>query len=584
MKITFVHSPEDFYDQNYGTQFSPLWAYYLAAYVPKHWEVDIIDCRLEDINRCAPADIFAFGGINQDFQVMTQTMAKLKIRFPKATFLLGGPITWSFEKEGKLHLLNPFDHIFILDGEEALPRFLEHYEKGELDSPGRVIRSPRYPFSQAKKPFFELMDQKKNNYYGAVVEVSRGCPFLCEFCDIRVLPNNNQTNTKEIALIVEELDEHYRRGITQFQFACDNFIGDTKWAHACCDALLAWKERVGADISLFTWLTINLYKMPSLMIKMRKIGFSILFIGIESVNHNSLLETAKIQNMGALEEAVKTIHSHGFIIAPGLIFGFDSDLETVFKDTLNFIVKTGLIGGDPSFLTALAGTPLYSRMKKSGRLIEREGGAIERKKIMTNIRYLQDKNFLSRGFMQFVKEFTSPGYQYARLKNHVDLIVKGPCFVPVKNSGYASPLPYLKKQIKNLGYMTMLWKRTRFLSRPDRLWAVLKGWGLTRRYARKRPGLATHFFYWLYVWTNMALKYEGLQWSDFALSSVDATFDRTKAADYAQMSETEREENQKEGVKAEIQSRYTTQALRKLAQTERAIQNKESSPSIPLPN
>ena len=103
------------------------------------------------------------------------------------------------------------------------------------------------------------------------------------------------------------------------------------------DAILEWKDRTGANVSIMAWLTINLYKMKSLMKKMRKAGFSILFIGIESVNQNSLLETAKVQNMKSLGEAVETIHSFGFIIAPGFIFGFDSDDDKTFQNTLTFI-------------------------------------------------------------------------------------------------------------------------------------------------------------------------------------------------------------------------------------------------------
>ena len=67
MKLTFVHAPEDYYDQNYGTQFFPVWAYCLASFVPRQWDIDIIDCRSENITDCEPAEVFAFGGINQDF-------------------------------------------------------------------------------------------------------------------------------------------------------------------------------------------------------------------------------------------------------------------------------------------------------------------------------------------------------------------------------------------------------------------------------------------------------------------------------------------------------------------------------------
>ena len=46
--------------------------------------------------------------------------------------------------------------------------------------------------------------------------------------------------------------------------------------------------------ALYTWLTINLYKQRGLMRKLRKAGFDMVFIGVESFSTNSLLETAKI--------------------------------------------------------------------------------------------------------------------------------------------------------------------------------------------------------------------------------------------------------------------------------------------------
>ena len=41
MRITFVHCPEEHYDQSYGTQFIPLWAHTLASHVPEKWDVEI---------------------------------------------------------------------------------------------------------------------------------------------------------------------------------------------------------------------------------------------------------------------------------------------------------------------------------------------------------------------------------------------------------------------------------------------------------------------------------------------------------------------------------------------------------------
>lgn len=582
-KITFVNAPEDFYDQNYGTRFISLWAYTLASYVPDTWDVEILDCKTESPSAAGNADVFAFSGINQDIDSIRYVHDLLKGKYPDATFILGGPITWSLEQEGKLDCLRYFDYLFILDGEETLPDFLRKLERGEHKALAQVIRAERFPVGQARKIRFDLLRPKAEYYYGAVVEVSRGCPFLCEFCDIRVLPGNNRSNNKDINLIVEELDEYYKLGITQVQFACDNFIGNVAWARECVDAIIAWKDRTGAKISIFTWLTINLYKMPQLMAKMRQAGFSILFIGIESVNRNSLLETAKVQNISALHEAVREIHSYGFVIAPGFIFGFDSDTETMFDDTLKFFVETGLIGGDPSFLTALAGTPLYERMQRAGRLIEREDAVTARKKIQTNIRYLQDADFLVKGFVRFMRVYTSPEFQYARFENHMKLIMESGKFVPVDGGGYASPREYLKLQLRNpyKGTLTtggcsssaqsnrrMLFLRIAYIMlKPSSFMAVLKAWRLLKKCSCRYPGLAIHFNYWVYVWTNMGLKYWGVSERDFGVHSVGKDFDLTKLVEESKpIAKPSLKVLRRGDPRVADQSRFTNQALKILVE------------------
>ena len=543
-----------------------MWAFTLAAHVPDSWEAVIVDSIFESTAGIGPSDVFAFSGINQDVDCIRRVHDELKDRYPEATFIVGGPITWSLEQERKLDILEYFDFIFVLDGEETLPRFLIDLDSGNIDPLLKIIRTDRFSLTKARKIRFDLYRPKADHYYGALVEVSRGCPFLCEFCDIRVLPGNNQSHTKNIDLIIEEMDEYYKLGITQFQFACDNFIGDIVWARKCVDAIIEWKQRTGAKIAIFTWLTINLYKMPDLMQKMGDAGFSILFIGIESVNQNSLLETAKVQNNLALDQAVRTIQSYGFIIAPGFIFGFDSDTEHVFDETLDFLKNSGLIGGDPSFLMALPGTPLFARMKKAGRLID-EDTATVRNKITTNIRYLLDAGAMVDGFIYFMETYTSPEFQLARYKNHVSMLMESDTLISQEGSGYGSPLEYIQLQFKDMSRLKDLFRRIFFITKkPLVLWAVLQAWWLTKKCTRQYPGLGLHFNYWVYVWTNMAVKYRGLNIKDFAISSVGADFDiSTIIESMGKEGASSDAPHVKGDVKVSHQRRYTEKALRKLA-------------------
>jgi radical SAM superfamily enzyme YgiQ (UPF0313 family) len=566
--ISFIHSPNIRYDQNYGTLFPPVWAYTLAAHLPLGWESRVFDCTFEPLDRVADSLVFAFSGQNQDLEPVLDAHSILKTRFPKSLFIIGGPMTWSLQQEDELDHLQPFDHIFILDGEETLPNFLNQIIDTNAPPPEKIISGDRFDLGSSRAMKISQDDFSAQKYYGTIIEVSRGCPFLCEFCDIRVLPNNNRSHNKPINLIIEEIDFFARLGVTQFQFACDNFIGDLNWARECVDAILEWKTQTNISLSIFTWLTLNLFKDPNLMENMRRAGFSILFIGLESVNENSLLETAKVQNSTRLEEAVRAIQSFGFIIAPGFIFGFDSDPDSIFQDTLNFLETSGLIGGDPSFLMALPGTPLYRRMKNSSRLVINTTKPTNREKISTNIRYLQDSESLVMGFLSFIKTYNSADFQFHRYKNHLESLAYDDSYIDTKNIGYGSPIQYLRLQFRDSTNRKFLFGRILFLLEDFRnLLAFAKAWRLTKRYSKNAPGLISHFNYWIYAWTNMHMKYKNINHSDFSLHSVGKDFNYSNLIDQ----ELEREQFDLESIgpnsrKAAHQSKFTRAALLKLAE------------------
>jgi radical SAM superfamily enzyme YgiQ (UPF0313 family) len=98
-----------------------------------------------------------------------------------------------------------FDHVFIGDGEESFPRFLKDFDGG-VTVPRVVETKQRFDVTRAREFYRPFLDATYKRYYGAVLEVSRGCPFLCEFCDIRVLPDNNRAHNFSAEHIVSELD------------------------------------------------------------------------------------------------------------------------------------------------------------------------------------------------------------------------------------------------------------------------------------------------------------------------------------------------------------------------------------------
>jgi len=528
VKVTFVQTTNRFFadTQMFGVHFMPVWAYTLASHLRgvSDVEISLFDDRFDDLLDIPAADVFLLTGINQDYDAIASLQASIRECFPKARLLVGGPISWSYKMAGKIDALAMFDHVVIGDGEEIIGDLIQSIRSGK-SLPG-VIESPRrFDFARALPMDRELLNRTVSRYYGAVLEVSRGCPFLCEFCDIRVLPDNNRSHNKSPDLIVRELDHLYDLGVRQCLFACDNFIGELSWAEEVCEKIIQWNERSGKKLSLYTWLTINLSRTPRLIRKLRQAGFDMFFIGVESFHRTSLLETAKVQNTTLdLVAAIRLIQSFGFIVVAGLIFGFDTDPDEISGITLAGILKSGLISGDPSLLTALPGTPLYQRMKLSNRLRNAKLG-LGGFKYQTNIRYLKPAPQIRDDFKTFVKRFNRGAYQYQRLLSFYECLNSANYIAP-QTAGYADLKALFSMVLRKPKYIVLLWLRVfRLLRSPVRVYYVLKAFLLTFRENSPARPLWFYFKIWLFTWSNSLVKYANLSDADFDVESVDARFD-----------------------------------------------------------
>lgn len=529
-QISFIHSPDAFLaeTQQYGAMFMPVWAYTLAAYIekPETYDLRLFDMRFDDVEAVPGADLFVFSGVNQDYETIVATHARLRESHPDSTFIVGGPMAWSLNQAGEIDKLAMFDHVFIGDGEEVFPNFLKNFDtRRELPKVTETKR--RFDVTKARGFYRPFLDATYHRYYGGVLEVSRGCPFLCEFCDIRVLPDNNRPHNFPVDHIVSELDHLARLGVRQVLFAADNFIGDQRWAEELLDRIIDWQEESGQHLALYTWLTINLSRHQRLLKKLRLANFDMLFIGVESFSNNSLLETAKVQNTaGDMIKALLEIQSYGFAVVAGLIFGFDSDTPESFNLTLDGMAKAGLISGDPSLLTALPGTPLFRRMGLSGRLRNNKN-SLGGYKYCTNIRYVMPREQMIEGYQRFVQRFCEGDYQYQRLTGFLNNLDQGN-YIPLRSKGYGSLGKYVSMVFRSPHAVKMLAKRlVQVASRPTVIWYALKGLLLVLARSRRHARLLGVYQFWLFNWTNAMLKYKGLTTADFDIDSVPEGFDRT---------------------------------------------------------
>lgn len=524
MKLCFLVcvDPEMEKTQMFGIRYMPVWAYTLAAHIRTRTSIQLLlhDTRISGFKNIPEADVYFYSALNQDIPINVKLVNSLRTKYPKAKHAIGGPATTSLKMASRLETLAGFDGIFIGEGEEQVLPFIEKL----ITSTKEAIlfeAGERFSLERSLEMDFQLLRETYHHYYGGVIEVSRGCPFLCEFCDIRTLPDNNRAHNRSIEILTKELEQFHQLGINNILFACDNFIGDPFWAERLADAIILHKEKTGHAIKAYTWLTINVSNHPRLIEKMKRAGFDMFFIGIESFGTKQLLETAKVQNTKFnLPDAIKTIQSYGVVVVAGLIFGFDTDTDDTVQEALDGILSSGLISGDPTLLTALSGTPLYRRMQLAGRL--REGKvALGGHKYSTNIKYLRSKQSILNDYIYFVGTFNSCGFQLKRYQQFLScLSVKA----TTSKGGYIEPKKILKLIFGNSSaFKQMILRLSRFLISPARVMTVFYALMLT--YFSKH-GSMSHFSFWVFNWSNSLIKYSGISSKDFNIESVEGPITR----------------------------------------------------------
>lgn len=566
MRVAFVHAPNpEFADtQMFGVHLMPVWVYTLAAHCADLPDITMAlwDLRFDALADVADADVFCLSGLNQDQESLLGTLATLRARYPHARFLVGGPICWSLHTAGTLAPLLAFDHVVIGDGEATLPALLVDLQQGRTVPPVIEVGA-RYPLDKARPMYAPLVRSSLHRYYGAVVEVSRGCPFLCEFCDIRVMPDNNRAHVKPVGLIVEEIETLHALGARQILLACDNLVGDLRWAESLCDAIIDWRTRTGHGVSFHTWLTVNVSRHPRLLAKLRTAGFDMVFIGVESFSQSSLLETAKVQNTATeLVPALRTIQSYGLVVVAGLILGFDTDPPDVVDHTLDGLRSSGLISGDPSLLAALPGTPLYRRMQLAGRLRDNKLG-LGGFKYRTNLRYLKPATRVRDDFRRLVAGLNDGDYQLERLARFYD-VLSSPQFVPSATAGYADVRRLLRLLGRNPRALRLLAARAAALfGTPARVRTILRAIRLTWQRSEPTRPLWFYFKFWAISWSNTLIKYRALPDEIF---DVEAVAEGASAEQVLPLAYTEIARTLADTAQNRAQRRVTVNALREFLQ------------------
>ena len=413
--LIFPQYPASFWSFKYALRFiskkaavPPLGLITVSAMLPESWQKKLVDMNVSTLKT---SDIiwadYVFISAMYIQKESVDYIIKECIRH-KTKMVAGGPLfTQEYENYPQI------DHFILNEAEITLPAFLNDLNSGYL--PEKVYKTNKYAdIKQTPVPDYHLLSRK--DYAFMNLQVSRGCPYSCDFCEITALLGH-KVRMKETNQIINELEMLYAlnwRG--PVVIVDDNFIGNKKIVKD--DLLPAMKKWMQIHKYPFVFnveTSVNLADDEELMTLMVETGFTATFVGIETTDEKSLQDCNKHQNQNRdLLYSVKKMQKAGLQVSGGFIVGFDSDTPAVFQQQIDFIQQSGIVSAMVGLLNAPKNTMLYKRLEAENRLTTEATG--NNTDSSMNFVPKMNVNELQEGYKKIIQNIYSIKPYYMRIR------------------------------------------------------------------------------------------------------------------------------------------------------------------------
>jgi radical SAM superfamily enzyme YgiQ (UPF0313 family) len=191
----------------------------------------------------------------------------------------------------------------------------------------------------------------------ASFDSGRGCPFQCSFCTI-INVQGRKSRYRSADEVEQFLRTNYARGIKKFLISDDNFARNKNW-EAIFDRMIELREGEGLKFSYIIQVDTLCHQIPNFIEKAGRAGVNRVFVGMESINPDTLAIAKKKQNRiteyRTMFQAWKNI---GAVTWAGFIIGFPNDtydsvmadIEIIKRelpvDMMEFFILTPLPGSE----------------------------------------------------------------------------------------------------------------------------------------------------------------------------------------------------------------------------------------------
>lgn len=352
MRITIITPPFGYKGaKSNSIQMAPPILEYLAS-MTLHARPDA-HVALVDANREDPD----FGSIDADLVVFSTLTAQSPWVYRKADFLrkrgirvvIGGMHVTALPEEGKPHA----DSIVIGEAESVWGKVLDDVEKGELKP---FYHGERLPLAHLPKRVRGLL---KSDYRFDSFFTTRGCPYHCTFCSVRLFFGDT-VRYRPINEVIEEVASSPKRMLMN--------IDDNIWGLNIERSIDLFREMSRSTKGKYWFgqgdlITVQKKRGDELLTWANRSGLTTVMVGWESNNPDSLEDYNAGTKQGRDRvDAIRKIRDNGIDVMLFLMLGGRKDTPEDYEGALELCDKLD-VSAHPVTLTPLPGTELYEEYK-----------------------------------------------------------------------------------------------------------------------------------------------------------------------------------------------------------------------------
>lgn len=229
---------------------------------------------------------------------------------------------------------------------------------------GKIVHNPGFfrceSLDSLPIPDFHLISGYKNLPVYPVM-TSRGCPYDCKFCSVTQL-FGRKYRFKSPLKILQEIRATNSDWIF---FYDDNFTASPARTKELLRLMLKnnitphWTAQVRTDV----------VRDKELLSLMKDTNCYALYIGIESINPETLQYYNKKQTLDEIKMCIDSLHDNGIKVHGMFVLGSDHDTVEVIRETVKFARSYNIDTVQFMILTPLPGTLLFEQLEREKRIL-----------------------------------------------------------------------------------------------------------------------------------------------------------------------------------------------------------------------